>query len=62
MISAAAREVDKNHQPGERIPAQGRLRYRNIGARTSNFWRRIATRLCDYLKRLIMHLSAAVLG
>ena len=62
MISAAAREVDKNHQPGERIPVQGRLRYRNMGTRTSNFWRRITTRLRDYLKRLIMNLSAAILG
>ena len=62
MISAAAREVDENHQPGERFPVQGRLRYRNMGTRTSNFWRRIATRLRDYLKRLIMNLSAAILG
>ena len=62
MISAAAREVVENHQPGERFPVQGRLRYRNMRARTSNFWRRIATRLRDYLGRLIMNLNAVDLG
>ena len=62
MISAAAREVDKNHQPGERFPVQGGLRYRNLRERASNFSRSIATRLRDYLERLIMNLRAAILG